>query len=290
MIGLLHSNAECDIMTAYGKPPRVLETHRGDGQSLREIDMHILSQTPSIYQIRHIESGRVYVGSAVNPRKRWYQHSGSLRRGTHHCRYLQHAWNKYGADAFVFEIIEPVLFVEDLLVREQYWIDQLESSNPKKGFNTYAVAGSPTGTKASPETRAKQSEARRGVGMRAAYSVRWSAPDARAKHAAYRSAANIERYKNPAERAKVSERAKARIAADPEGLARRAARQRATKSAPTWEHPKARDYSITAPDGTIYRTRNLARFCREHGLNTSGMAQTLAGRSKSHRGWRCAYG
>ena len=52
----------------------------------------------AIYGIRHIANGRIYVGSAVRTNARWRHHRSQLQRGTHHSRYLQAAWNKYGAD------------------------------------------------------------------------------------------------------------------------------------------------------------------------------------------------
>jgi group I intron endonuclease len=146
--------------------------------------MSSISRTPSIYQIRHIESGKVYVGSAVDPRRRKSDHFKCLRKGAHHSRHLQRAWNKYGEDAFVFEIIEPVLFVEDLIIREQYWIDTLRAADRKHGFNICLTAGSALGTKRSNETLLLQSEVTK---------ARWN---------------------DPAFRAKVSEQAKAR-GADP---------------------------------------------------------------------------
>mgnify|MGYP001617485807 CR=1 FL=1 len=105
--------------------------------------MSSISQTPSIYQIRHIASGKVYVGSAINPRDRWKNHRVLLRNGKHHSIHLQRAWNKYNEVAFIFEIIEPVLFIEDLIAREQYWIDTLKASTQKHGYNITPTAGSP---------------------------------------------------------------------------------------------------------------------------------------------------
>lgn len=192
----------------------------------RRFSMSTVSQTPSIYQIRHVDSGRVYVGSAVNPRRRWNGHRSQLSRGMHSSPHLQSAWNKYGESAFVFEIIEPVLFVEDLVAREQYWIDKLHSYDPRRGFNVSPTAGSPLGVKhseavrmrvserlrkrfADPVERAKQSER-----VRAHYAN----PDERAKQSRRVAA----RFADPVERAKQSERAKARFT-DPAERAKQSA-------------------------------------------------------------------
>ena len=50
-------------------------------------------------------SGTVYVGQAHNIRKRWEVHRCTLEKGNHRNGYLQRAWNKYGAEAFRFEVI-----------------------------------------------------------------------------------------------------------------------------------------------------------------------------------------
>src|SRR5438128_6005641 len=59
------------------------------------LSMSSIPKVPAIYQIRHTESGKVYVGSAINPRQRWGMHLKDLRKGAHHSRYLQRAWIKY---------------------------------------------------------------------------------------------------------------------------------------------------------------------------------------------------
>lgn len=77
-----------------------------------------------IYEIVNWEDGKAssYVGSSVNIEKRWREHKCLLRHGTHDNSHLQRAWDKYGADAFVFSVLEEV--GEDmLLVMEQEYLD-----------------------------------------------------------------------------------------------------------------------------------------------------------------------
>ena len=116
----------------------------------------------AIYGIRHIASGRMYVGSAVRTNARWRQHRSQLQRGTHHSRHLQAAWNKYGAEAFEFVVLEMVPASDDLLVRENEWISSSMAADRRYGFNCCPVAGSQLGMKHNDEARAKMSAARRG--------------------------------------------------------------------------------------------------------------------------------
>lgn len=116
----------------------------------------------SIYGIRHTESGRVYVGSAVKTNARWRQHRSQLRKGTHHNSYLQATWNKYGERAFEFVVLEVVDSACKLLERENFWISSTMAADKHFGFNRCPVAGSQLGMKHSDQARAKMSAARQG--------------------------------------------------------------------------------------------------------------------------------
>lgn len=115
--------------------------------------------TGGIYAIRHMESGKVYVGSAVNLKRRWANHRASLRSGVSRSKYLQRAWNKHGEDAFSFDVLEFVENKADLIAREQAWIDALIVNGKLGGYNTSQTAGSCLGVKHSEETRARMSAA-----------------------------------------------------------------------------------------------------------------------------------
>ena len=74
----------------------------------------------------------------------------------HHSRYLQNAWNKYGQENFIIEIIEEVVNLEFLLIKEQAYIDD------KKPH--YNVLLNVDGTKRifTPEAKQKMSLAKKG--------------------------------------------------------------------------------------------------------------------------------
>jgi group I intron endonuclease len=58
-----------------------------------------------IYYIQHIASGRTYVGSSYKIEHRWRAHKTSLQNNRHRNKFLQSAWNKYGAGAFQFSVV-----------------------------------------------------------------------------------------------------------------------------------------------------------------------------------------
>lgn len=112
----------------------------------------------AIYAIRNTVNGNLYIGSAVNCRRRWYKHRSNLRQGSHHSEHMQRAYEKYGAQAFEFSIIEYVDSRDRLLEREQTWIDFF-----KPVYNVARHVQSPMlGRRHSAETRAKMAAAKTG--------------------------------------------------------------------------------------------------------------------------------
>jgi predicted GIY-YIG superfamily endonuclease len=91
-----------------------------------------------IYKIRNKNNNKFYLGSSKNFSHRKCEHKRDLSLNKHHSPRLQHAWNKYGPESFVFEIVEE--FSKDysdklLLEREQYWIDNLKPCDDSIGYN-----------------------------------------------------------------------------------------------------------------------------------------------------------
>ena len=95
-----------------------------------------------IYQIRNTNTIDVYIGSTAVRGfvKRFKDHRSKLENQSHDNQILQRAWNKYGADVFVFEILlycDP----KDCLMYEQLTMDYYK---PK--YNINPIAGSRLGT------------------------------------------------------------------------------------------------------------------------------------------------
>jgi group I intron endonuclease len=119
----------------------------------------ILAQS-GIYAITNKINGKRYVGSAVNLKKRASTHWRELRNKCHTNDRLQNAYNKYGAESFCFSVIEVVANRDDLLAREQFWIDSWQSSDKTIGYNIAHIAGpSMAGRKHTAESKKKMSVA-----------------------------------------------------------------------------------------------------------------------------------
>jgi group I intron endonuclease len=113
-----------------------------------------------IYKIVNIITGIFYIGSAVDLIKRWQDHQSDLYLNKHRNSYLQNAWNKYDPDAFQCIILETCP-KDWLLVREQYYIDNLNACDRSIGYNIAITAGSNLGVKWNEETRKRMSIAKR---------------------------------------------------------------------------------------------------------------------------------
>lgn len=116
-----------------------------------------------VYQIRNRVNGKVYVGSSANMRKRRNTHFSDLRRGIHSNTHLQRAFNKYGEDSFIFEVLE-ICSVEDLEERETWWIRSKNANNREYGYNSRLRVDSNRGFRHTEETKRKISVNRRGKG------------------------------------------------------------------------------------------------------------------------------
>ena len=77
-----------------------------------------------IYCIRNIENNKMYIGSTHNFSERKYRDFHYLEIGKHHSIVLQRAYDKYGKESFVFEILKECSDEENLLKTEQYFLDK----------------------------------------------------------------------------------------------------------------------------------------------------------------------
>src|ERR1035437_1042934 len=111
-------------------------------------------ETGVIYIIRCKINQKLYIGSASCWHKRRGAHIACLRRNKHKNPHLQRSWNKYGEENFEFEIIQHCN-INQLIEREQYYIDALRVCNDKYGFNMNPIAGTTLGRKMSVSAKKK---------------------------------------------------------------------------------------------------------------------------------------
>lgn len=115
---------------------------------------------PGIYAILNQANFKIYIGSSLRLNHRWTEHRCELEENEHGNRYLQRAFNS-DPNAFVLELIEELprgVSREQLLAREQFWMDFYRSHNPAFGYNISPKAESCQGIKRTPEQRAHLSK------------------------------------------------------------------------------------------------------------------------------------
>lgn len=252
-----------------------------------------LPTTSGIYRITCTANKKIYIGSSINLRHRYQEHLSGFRRNAHENPKLQHAWNKYGPDAFIFEIIE---FVEPEMVieREQYWIDTL---NPlgKNGFNIAPIAGTCTrvqhtqefsdklrtrmlgnthllGHKHSEETRAKMIKSRTG---------KKHSQETKEKM----SRAAIGRVRSPETCAKISA---AHLGKPAHNRGKKLSREDREQLREV-HTAEMKTLIVIAPDGTESTIQGIRQFCEKHHLDHSALRKVATGKQGNHKGWKARY-
>jgi group I intron endonuclease len=92
----------------------------------------------AVYEIRNKANDKRYVGSTIDLERRHGQHIKLLESNSHHSAKLQNAWNKYGANAFTFQLIANLPCKAEMLELEQFLLDEAELT--AKGYNINPVA------------------------------------------------------------------------------------------------------------------------------------------------------
>ena len=96
-----------------------------------------------IYQILNLINNNVYIGSSSNIKQRFAQHKCDLKHNRHRNHHLQNAWNKYGEETFIFQIVEMSTSPEKILNRENKYIwmyspiyNNIQVNNERRFFHS----------------------------------------------------------------------------------------------------------------------------------------------------------
>lgn len=261
-----------------------------------------------IYQIRNLLNGRVYIGSSKEFKSRYRHHLTSLKRGTHHSKFLQNDFDKCGSEAFVFEVLEVVIgSLEEIRSIEQQYIDaKLNQWNECYNSRKNVVLSNGVWSYTPEKTRALKSKLNK---------ERYEDPEYRAKIVAITKAL----WQDPEYREKTTKAKKSS-----------SAREKMSKSMQTkWDNPEWKDkqlaiiansnrkemarlaivelwksqdyrekmkdaqasrkktYEFISPDGEEVTITNMPEFCRNNGLKAGEMyaVASRTNRAKSHKGW-----
>ena len=97
-----------------------------------------------IYSITNTLNNKRYIGYSIDIQRRWATHKRDLKNNKHENDHLQKAYNKYGEDAFKFEIIEECTKENTLLLQKRTFInrDNMIHSSSKLNMVTIGNAQS----------------------------------------------------------------------------------------------------------------------------------------------------
>ncbi len=150
---------------------------------------------------------------------------------------------------------------------------QLDNTPPITPERIEAVRQAHLGTKASAETRRKQSLAHKGKIISETQKLQIGV-------------AQTERFKDPAEREKVRQWVTG-LKRSEESKEKNRQAHLGKRHTQEFALRRSKSYVMTKPDGTEETVVNLAKYCREHGLAYSNMVQVSKGKFKQQNGWKC---
>jgi group I intron endonuclease len=258
-----------------------------------------ISPCPGVYLIRNRISGKVYVGSGHNVRKRLTNHRSYLRRDIHKNNHLQASWKVYGERAFEFEILQSFELDnrQEIRASERSWIQSYRSDNREFGYNLSTLSLDNTchhseetrrrmssmrmGMKFSDAHRAAISESHKGL-KRSEEAIRKTADALRGRK---RPQSVCEKIREGRRTYRPSEETKRKLSLF--NLGKKLSEETKRKIGQWNLGKRTKTYRVTCPSGHTEITRNLREFCAENQLLASGMRNVSCGRASHHKGWKC---
>jgi len=101
------------------------------------------AKVAGVFQVKNVVNDKVLLGSSLNLDGPLNGHKFMLEISGHTNKALQKEWNEFGADKFVFEILEVVKVKNDdpnfnlddeLTLLEQIWLEKLQPFG-ERGYN-----------------------------------------------------------------------------------------------------------------------------------------------------------
>lgn len=224
-----------------------------------------------VYTITHVDSGRVYVGSAAHFGTRMSAHRTYLNQKAHQNSYLQRLWNKYGKDAFKFEVVERIEGTEARLDAEQRRINDI---SPHLRINLRPDARSSKGLKHSAQSRANMKKA--AVGRQFSDEARLQAY----LHNLGSKASEKTRRKMSEAHSGVERSGEFRLAMS------KAAQSRSREHLDKIRLSLSKQWILTSPDGERMIVRNMTEFAKAHNLQPAKLYTVAKGERSHHKGWK----
>ena len=272
------------------------------------------SKIPCIYEIRNTHTGRKYIGQTCEPKNRWHRgHKESLVRGVHNNKFLQSDFNKCfkelgHTDFLEFHILEALpqssAFMRDL--REVYWI-----KNQKKICELYNLTnGGGGGTLHCADSIKKISDAKK------AYYQSEEGKAFIAREAERRRGKSYEEQYGPERAAEIKQKIredKLIVMNQPKVKENLRKQLTGTTNVKRYGTEKAllvkekmslsrkgkytgtdspnmktvENIQLLSPSGELFtKVEGIKEFSELYGLSRNHFSELLAGKRKTHKGWR----
>jgi group I intron endonuclease len=207
-----------------------------------------------IYKISNLVNDKIYIGQTIETLdKRWKRHTwkSTIKRNV---MAITNAIIKYGVENFIIEEIDNAENIDELNMKEEYYIKYYDCISPK-GYN---IKHGGDNKKLSEETKLKISISNKGK---------------KRTEETIKKLSDSHKGWTPSEETKQKWR-------DAFGGKRPSNN---TINAAIEAHQK--EYTLLNPDGEIITFINMAKFCRENNLLNSKLCLVASGKIKCHKGW-----
>lgn len=238
-----------------------------------------------IYRITNMANGHYYIGSAESFARREWQHKYALKRNEHKNPRLQAAWNKHGADMFVFEVVEEVPEDRTAFDIENTYLMKCVGQPDCYNINTDAYVPR-LGIPHSEESKAKTSQNRKGkaAGENHYRYGQTVSPEVREKISATQKG-----RPNPRKGQKMSEHGRANVIA----AIKRGEESHFYGKRPVNAEDMMRAIRAVLPDGSSKEFQGLSALRDEHGISIATIIRACKSgnpvKSGAAAGWVLSY-
>lgn len=253
--------------------------------------------TIGVYRIISKIDGRFYIGSSNNCERRFKEHRSDLTLKKHHSPALQNAYNKYGPDAFRFEIIVSCFSWDAALDIEQEMLNEWHRN--RQCMNGSAKARTPildpavrAKARASANKSEKYKESHRRVCVERNADPEFQKRATAGVRASAKHKAAVTNNALKLQRPEIVAKNRAALSVS---VAQKAAARKQTLRFNTDPVPLAKFYArwtgvigTSLKDGSVIRFRNQSEAARAVGCSSSGICECCTGKQKFAKGytWR----
>ena len=261
-----------------------------------KLDTSITNEA-GIYRILNTVTNKFYLGSAVNFKLRFRRHIYELKNSKHHSPYLQNSFNKYGIDAFKFEVLEVIPkeeFIDNKYLTdvEQMWLDACQPYVREIGYNIKSKADNSYGRKHKEETKAYFSSINKGR-KRTLEQIEMSAAGIRNNYIFINPEGieiciiDLPKYCAENNLSKIAMRHLDRGSqVSHKGWTTHKTRQEYLNQIENYPLPP---YYVISPEGIEYEVFNVNEFSKTFGLMPGGLNRVIRNTRKQYKGWKLKY-